>query len=197
MNRLKIFLLPIILLMGTMAQAQKSVEFYLLNGYSVTIRGGSNLHDWSEKVEKARATGHLTWNGTSSFDINSLKVTFDVNSIKSSEGSIMNNKTYKALKNTQYPQITFVLTSPVKGITADGKAQTINVPGNLTIAGVSRPVTLIAKTTASGNKIISEGALAVKMSDYKIEQVTALFGTLKVSNDVSIDFKTSFAINNN
>lgn len=197
MKILKNSLLPILLLLGMAVHAQKVSNFSLANGYVITINGGSNLHDWSEKATKATATGSLTWDANNQFDITSLKLTVDVNSIKSSEGSIMNNKTYKALKNSQHPQITFVLTSPVKAVPADGKAHNINARGNLTIAGVTKPITLVLKATSSATRMDCEGKYSLKMSDYNIEQITALFGTMKVADGVTVDFKTSFSISNN
>ncbi len=163
------------------------VNYVLNNDFKITIEGGSNLHDWTENVEKAGATSSVTWNSNGSFILNNLTVTVNVQSIKSSEGGVMNGKTYKALKSDSHPTITFTLTSPLQ-VSQGGT--TVTATGNLTMAGASRPVTIHAKINSSPNSNISiEGSVPLKMTDFGIDPPTALFGALKVGNDVTIQFK--------
>lgn len=164
---------------------------YVLNkDYKFTINGGSNLHDWSENVEKVGASGVVNWNSNGTFEINTLTVTLNVQSIKSSEGSTMNGKTYKALKSDSHPTITFTLTSPLQ-VSQGGTS--VAAAGNLTVAGVTRKVTIHAKINSSPNSNINiEGTVPLKMTDFGIDPPTALFGALKVGNDVTIQFKTNF-----
>ena len=162
---------------------------YVLNkDYKLTINGGSNLHDWSENVEKVGASGVVNWNSNGSLEISTLTLTANVQSIKSSEGATMNGKTYKALKSDSHPIITFTLTSPLQ-VTQGSSSATAT--GNLSIAGVTRKVTIHAKISSTPNSTINiEGSLPLKMTDFGIDPPTALFGALKVSNDVNIQFKT-------
>ena len=163
---------------------------YVLNkDYKLTINGGSNLHDWTENVEKAAANASITWNSNGAFTLNGLTVVVYVQSIKSSEGGVMNGKTYKALKSDSYPTITFTLTAPLQ-VSQGGT--TVVATGNLNIAGVTRGITIHAKVNATANNNISiEGAVALRMSEFGIDPPNALFGALKVSNNVTIQFKTN------
>ena len=162
----------------------------LNSDYKFTINGTSNLHDWSENVEKVSGTGNVNWNSNGTFEINTLTVTLNVQSIKSSEGNTMNGKTYKALKSDSHPTITFDLTSPLQ--VSQGGTSVI-ATGNLSIAGVTRRVTIHAKINSSPNSNFNiEGTVPVKMTDFGIDPPTALFGALKVGNDVTIQFKTNF-----
>jgi len=50
-----------------------------------------------------------------------------------------------------------------------------------------------AKVNMQGkSKLIFEGSQPISMSDYGISAPTALFGTLKTGNDITINFKVSF-----
>ena len=163
---------------------------YVLNkDYKLTINGGSNLHDWTENVEKAAVNASVTWNSNGTFTLNGLKVVVYVQSIKSSEGGVMNGKTYKALKSDSYPTITFTLTAPLQ-VSQGGT--TVVATGNLNIAGVTRGVTIHAKVNSTANNNITiEGAVPLRMSEFGIDPPNALFGALKVSNNVTIQFKTN------
>jgi polyisoprenoid-binding protein YceI len=163
---------------------------YVLNkDYKLTINGGSNLHDWTENVEKAAANASVTWNSNGTFTLNGLTVVVYVQSIKSSEGGVMNGKTYKALKSDSYPTITFTLTAPLQ-VSQGGT--TVVATGNLNIAGVTRGVTIHAKVNSTANNNITiEGAVPLRMSEFGIDPPNALFGALKVSNNVTIQFKTN------
>jgi polyisoprenoid-binding protein YceI len=185
-------ILPLIfILLGYQLPAQ---SIYALDpGYVFTIHGSSNLHDWDESAGSATANASFTWNSNGSFDVNSLNLSVAVESIKSTEGSIMNNKTYNALKSGKYPVINFVLTAPIKSITPNVNGNAVTATGNLTIAGVTKPVTIQAKVFTNGqNAVTFEGSQKINMNDFGIDSPTALFGMLKVTPDVTIKFKTSF-----
>ena len=187
MKALKSILAMVLILTASHLFGQ--TNYVLINDYKLTINGGSNLHDWTENVTKAGVTANVTWNSNGSFMLNGLTVTVYVQSIKSSEGGTMNGKTYKALKSDSHPTITFTLTSPLQ--VSEGGA-TVTATGNLNVAGVTRAVTIHAKVNSSSNSNISiEGSVPLKMNDFGIDPPTALFGALKVSNDVTIQFKTN------
>jgi polyisoprenoid-binding protein YceI len=164
-------------------------NYFLNKDYKLTINGGSNLHDWTENVEKAAVNASVTWNSNGTFTLNGLTVVVYVQSIKSSEGGVMNGKTYKALKSDSYPTITFTLTAPLQ-VSQGGT--TVVATGNLNIAGVTRGVTIHAKVNSTANNNITiEGAVPLRMSEFGIDPPNALFGALKVSNNVTIQFKTN------
>src|SRR5689334_21075197 len=64
----------------------------------IIIAGTSNVHDWEEKVETLYGNGTITWNTDGSLNLTSLLIKVDCKAIKSSHGSLMDNKTYDALK---------------------------------------------------------------------------------------------------
>jgi polyisoprenoid-binding protein YceI len=172
-------------------------KYLLEKDYSFTIHGTSNLHDWDEKVQTVTGDAVINWNADKSFDLNAIHIKIDVHSIKSNEGSGMNNNTYKALKADANPSITFVLYPPVKSIKAGATENNISMTGSLTIAGVTKPVTMQVKLIMdSQGKLTIEGAQVIKMADYNVTPPTALFGTIKTGDSITLNFKGSFIISN-
>lgn len=173
----------------------KEDNFSLIKDYTVTIRGTSNLHDWDENVETVTGNSFVNWNKDGSFNLISLWIKMEVNSIKSDKGSIMDNNTYKALKSENNPQIIFKLITPIKSIQANATSKTFIATGNLTIAGVTNPVNIDVKVLMKDKVTLSfTGAQVISMSDYKIKAPTALLGTLKTANEITLDFKTKFIL---
>jgi polyisoprenoid-binding protein YceI len=186
-------LLGALLIAANNIQAQNN---YSLAAFTVTIDGTSNLHSWNEKVETVSGKGNINWNINKSFTLQSFNIVMQVSSIKSDEGSTMNNKTYKALKSDQFPTITFLLTQPV-AVSSGSTPLSVVAKGNLTIAGVTRSITIPIKISADGNKKITiAGAQQVKMTDYGVDPPTALFGMLKTGDAITISFNTNFSFVN-
>ncbi len=174
------------------AVADKNI-YTVASDYVVTIHGTSNLHAWDEKVQKVTGKGTINWNKDGSFDLSGITIKMDVHSIKSDMGSVMDNNTYKALKAEEHPEIVFTLLGQAKSILANSNNKIITVNGNLTIAGVTRFVEMKAKVNMQGKgKLIFEGSQPIVMSDYGISPPTAIFGTLKTGNNITINFKISF-----
>jgi len=165
-------------------------KYILSKSYLVTILGTSNLHSWNESVQSVTGSCNINWNQDGSFNLEKLYMSMEVNSIKSTEGGIMDRNTYKALKADNYPEIIFSLASPIK---AEASANSISAQGFLTIAGVTKPITMQVKIVMQGQgNLMFEGAQTIKMTDYGITPPTALFGTLKTGDVITINFKTSF-----
>jgi hypothetical protein len=73
-------------------------DYITLTKSTVTINGSSNVHDWTSNAKNVSVAGALTVVGGELTGIQSLKVVFPVKGIKSDKGSIMDDKTYDALK---------------------------------------------------------------------------------------------------
>lgn len=172
-----------------------SSTYILSKDYTVTIHGTSNLHAWDEKVGIVSGEGTVNPNSDGSYDVEAIHIKMEVHSIKSDMGSIMNNNTYKALKAEANPQIIFALITPVTSIHVKAGEKTVLVKGNLTIAGVTRPVSVQVKIAMpESGLLLFEGSQTIKMTDYDIKPPTALLGTLKTGDEITINFKTSFEL---
>jgi hypothetical protein len=171
--------------------------YTLTNDYAVSINGTSNLHNWDEKVKTVTGEGVVNRVSDIIFDLESISIKMDVHSTKSDMGAIMNNNTYKALKADANPQIIFMLTSPVRSLSVKSNEKIISAKGNLTIAGVTKAVEIQVKISMSDSgRLVFEGSQSIQMTDYGIKPPVALFGTLKTGDEIKINFKTNFSINN-
>ncbi len=178
--------------------APGTTTYILSKEYTVTIHGTSNLHSWDETVETISGYGSMSSNSDGSMNLDAVSIKMEVHSIKSDMGSMMNSNTYKALKADANPQIIFTLASPLKSIQTNPGSPVVTAKGNLTIAGVTKPVEMKVKIFLQGQgKLSFEGAQTVKMTDYGVQPPTALMGTLKTGNEITINFKTSFTAKTN
>jgi len=193
MKSLKVCLVLAAVILLTSAAVVKS-NYTLSKEYTVGIHGTSNLHNWDEQVVTVTGDGDIDWNADASYDLNAMNIRMDVHSIKSTEGSMMDKNTYKALKADEHPQITFVLNAPVKSIPVG--VHTIAAKIELTIAGVTRTIDMNVTSAASARgNIIFEGAKTINMTDYGIKPPVALLGTMRTGDAITIKFKTVFVIN--
>ena len=176
--------LIISLICGTNIQAQS----LKLNPktFSMTISGTTNVHNFDSKV--TQASGELV---ISDKKAQSLVIEIPVKGIKSNEG-LMDKKTYEAFSADKNPTITFHSTE-INNLAVTDNDIAVTVTGNMTIAGVTRKVTL----TATG-KIIKpgvyefKGTIPVKMTDYKMKPPTAMLGLMKVGDDVKLKYTVTF-----
>ncbi len=161
-----------------------SQESFKVKNFKMSIEGTSTLHDWESEVTKLEANGSLDLSGSQLTGINSLKVAIPVKGIVSPKGRIMDNKTYDALKADKYPNITFRLDKA----TVNGSK--VQATGKLTIAGKTQTVTLNAASKIDGaGNITFQGSKEIKLSDYDMEPPTALMGTVKTGEEVTVKYE--------
>ena len=108
---------------------------------------------------------------------------------------MMNNNTYKALKADDHPEIIFALATQLPGIPVDAKGKVIAAKVNLSIAGVTKTIDMSVTVTAvSHGNIAFEGSKTIKMTDYGVKPPVAMLGTMKTGDEITIHFKTVFAV---
>lgn len=186
---LKNAFLIFILIFGYKVQAQQVFEL-IPDSSVMTIKGTSSLHDWEMKVEKVvcKLTAET---GNKPLSITGLQLTVPSNGI-TADKSIMNRKAHTALKSDKYPQITFNLLSAVKvGMTNETFSGTAT--GELTLAGITKKITLQFSGKYSGNKKLQiKGTEKIDMTDFGIQPPTAMLGTLKTGKEVTVTYILNF-----
>ncbi|MBL7829266.1 MAG: YceI family protein [Saprospiraceae bacterium] len=164
---------------------------YRISNYSLVIKGTSNLHDWECKVNEVRAYGAMTADAGGLKSINALNVEIPVKTIKSTKGSIMDNKMYNALKADAYANINYKL-EKVNGMNQRGGGYDINTTGYLTIAGSTKKIDLyVYGQMGSDQSITFKGSKKFKMTDYSVSPPTALMGTLTTGDEVEVVFQVT------
>jgi polyisoprenoid-binding protein YceI len=173
-----------------------SQNAYSLKQYLATIRGTSNVRGWSQNIGSIWGNCNVILDADKIISLQSFKLGMQVKSIRSDDYPIMNDLTYKALKGDEFPEITFSLVGPVDSIRGSGSTSFRVARGRLTIAGITREITLPMKFVLENNLIIVEAEQKVKMTEYGVTPPTALFGLIKTGNIITLNFKATFLANN-
>src|SRR2546429_8269797 len=83
----------------------------------------------------------------------------------------------------QYPDIVFHSTK-VTGNTIDD----LKIAGDLTLNGVTRPITIPTKVTVTGNDLRAQGEFSIDRSDFKVKATSAFHGLVRVRSKVKFEF---------
>src|SRR5689334_828680 len=87
----------------------------------------------------------------------------------------------------KYPDITFQSTNvTAKGLGAGRYDVRIN--GNLTLHGVTRPITIPATITLNGSTLRAVGEFSIDRDDYKVKATSAFHGMVRVDDDIKFEF---------
>lgn len=164
---------------------------YRATNFSLAINGTSNLHDWTSTAKEVRANGDMVLATGVLKAIQSLTVEIPVKMIKSAKGSIMDNKTYDALKANSNPNIVYKL-EKITSLSSKAGSYDIGASGALTIAGHTNKIDLTVQgKVGSDGSITFSGSKKLKMTDYKIKPPTALLGTMTTGDEVEIVFQVT------
>jgi polyisoprenoid-binding protein YceI len=174
----------------TLTNGNISTKFRSSN-LDLSISGTSSLHDWEMKSKqgKCEVVFELGENDKIT-SVSGLNFSLDATTIKS-EYTMMDNNTYKALKTKTNKNISFVLTSGTV-TQSDPSSYLVKVIGNLTIAGKTQKIDLAATAKYNGadKSFTINGSKKLKMTDYGVDPPTAMLGTIKTGNDITISFSS-------
>ncbi len=172
----------------------QSDSYEILDKSTIQVEGTSTLHDWTSDVEKFGS--YIKFNAaalegdTLSNPVESLSLTIPVKSIESGKGG-MNRRTYDALKSDDFPNIMFQM-NKAELVNADSAltSMELNVEGNLTIAGSSKNITLpVTGTKQDDGSFKFTGEYELNMKDYDVDPPSAMLGTIKAGEMVTIPFE--------
>ncbi len=185
--------LCICLATGYSLQAQSVYNLSASKDNVVKVVGSSNVHDWNMVAQNPTCEaefGAITGDNIPK-SLSSLSFSVNAKSLKSEHDS-MDGRTYKTIKADEYPKITFKLTSAT--ITSTQKSKfLIKASGNLTIAGVTKPIIMqVNGEVKADNTITCTGEEKIKLTDYNIQPPSFMLGAMKVANDLSIKFTLNF-----
>ena len=176
-----IVLIPLLLFASMLVRAQES--YTLSNESTLTVDGTSTLHDWTVTANTFQGTlqGNAQVITTISFEV-------DVASIVSTRGATMDKKTHNALKMEEHPKIVF----SARDVTfSEGSDQSLT--GKMTIAGVDKDAVIIVAIKKSEGKIQITGKHKITLQEYGMEPPTAMFGSIVVGDEVTVNFDLIFA----
>lgn len=157
----------------------------LVKANKMTVQGSSTLHDWESEITKAEVRGEFLISDNQLKEVKNVEVKVPVESIKSTKGKMMDSKTYDAFNASKHPYIIYKANN-AKVNPATG---TVDASGTLTMAGASKAMDVQGKFS-----ILENGNIRLtltrkfKMSEFKMDPPTAMMGTVKVGDEVTVNF---------
>ena len=156
----------------------------------MTIKGTSTLHDWESDVTQLQGSAQIKIQDRCP-QFEQVALTIPVESIKSGKAA-MDKNTYEALQEEKYPNIQFTL-QDIKSL-EPGK---ISATGKLSMTGTTQLVELSAEYNIPyPGQISLHGSHTMKMTDFGIAPPTAVFGTIKTGDEITIDYTLYLNKNN-
>ena len=170
-------------LSGTWAVSDGSYAGYrvdeVLNNTDVTVVGRT------EEVTGTLAVENLT--------LTAADLTVDVASITTDSSSRDAYFRDNALRVSEYPEATFTLTGPVTAVATPvvGEVQTLTATGDLTIAGVTRSVSVELEAVLNDGSGQVAGSIPITFADFGVEAPT--LGFVSVEPDGFVEFSLVIA----
>jgi len=162
---------------------------YMVESSEMSIAGTSTLHDWESSVNEVLVECKFNFENETLSGIEELMVTIPAKSIISTKGSIMDNKTWKALKHEEHPNITYQL-KEVTSIEKTPEGLIFVLNGLVNLAGVEKTIDLqVTGKTLGDEKMEFQGSQKFIMTEYEMVPPTALFGQIKTGDEITVRFK--------
>lgn len=161
---------------------------FTLKPTKAVIKGSSSLHDWESAITQMEGKGSFETKDDALVAVKDVVIKIAVKGIKSKEGKKMDNKTYETFNADKNPYITYTLSNAVVKVNASS-AVTLEAAGKLTMAGntQSTPLSATGKKLPNGDLQLSFSK-KLKMTDFKMEPPVMLLGTIKVGDEITVDF---------
>jgi len=184
--------LPLLLAVATLPfapplRAQHTVSF--TPSSKIVIEGKSNVHAWTcaTSTFEATATAPELPLSESGSKLSTLTLSIPVQSLDCGHGD-MNKNLRKTMHADQHPPITYHMTS--YAATRKGDSYEVNMDGAVTINGVEKPIHVHASVTpnATGGADVV-GSAPIRTTDFGVQPVKVMLGTLRTSPDVTITFR--------
>lgn len=189
---MRAFLSALILAAASTTAGGQTVTMKLDPASSVRVEGTSNIHDWHAVSTELTADITVAAPVASTSRVESVRLTLPVTSLKSGKGGLDKNM-YKAMNAPTHPTITFVMQTYTSVEQAGSCGATIT--GLLTVNGVEKPISAEAVITVDARGTMNAvGSTSFRMTEFGIKPVTALMGTIRTADLVTIKFDLSGAV---
>ena len=170
---------------------------FSLKSVKATIEGTSTLHKWVSKITIMEGKGLFQLKDNMLASIKNAEIKIAVEGIISEKGKKMDNKTYETFKSDEYPYITYTFSNAVIKID-DSNIVSMEAAGTLCMAGVSKldSITANGKKLPNGDLQLTVSKI-IKMTDFNMKPPVMFLGTIKVGDEITVNFDfVLYEINN-
>jgi polyisoprenoid-binding protein YceI len=135
-------------------------------------------------------SGTMTVDGD---EVTEVDVEVDLTTLQSDDGNRDNAIKSRGLQSDQFPTATFTLTEPipVPDELTEGQNSTASATGELTLHGVTKPVTVSLDVRLDGGSAAVVGKAPVKLTDFGMEAPTTA-RVLSIQDDAEFEFQIFF-----
>lgn len=154
---------------------------------NLTVFGTSNVHDWEINAEKQQ--GNMALNSENG--IKTLEIIIEAEGLKSGKSG-MDKNTYKALNTKTHKNIEFKYASTTATEKNGNDTYKLSTQGMLKINGVSKTIPITLDLKLVDGVVTVTGKKTIKMTDFEVDPPTALLGTIKTGDEVTISFNSKF-----
>jgi polyisoprenoid-binding protein YceI len=166
------------------------VRYTFTEESEVRVEGTSSLHDWSAEGTSIAGMMEITGGGglLDGGTLTKGNLTIPVGGLDT-DNNTMNKKMRAALKADTYSTITYQLVSATVTGAPEGNSVQILATGELTLAGVSKTIEVkLDGHDLGGGKLRLIGSYALQMTEYGMKPPSAMLGTIKTGDMVTIHF---------
>lgn len=132
-----------------------------------------------------KVTGGITLDGAT---VTKAAFTVDMASVQSDQSRRDGQYRGRIMSTDQFPASAFTLTEPIdlKTLPADGATVTAAATGDLTLRGVTKPVTFEVKARRSGSRLEVNGSIPIVFDEWGIPSPS--FGPAQVEDRGTLEF---------
>lgn len=182
-------LLLALVLLFAFPHAVPAQSHYSIDSNSIIhLNGTSTVRNWTMIAHDFTGSAVFSFDDDNELrSITQFSIRLPVHNLKS-DSHVTEKSAYKALKDDKFKYITFELRSA--GFKESGTKHYILVlHGDLTIAGVTQPTTLVLYAAMDDDgSILCSGSLPVSLSDYDITRPSMLLGAMKIGDMLALTY---------
>lgn len=184
-SRFSLPILSILLVLALGFAGWRATSFTFDDSGKIWVEGTSTVHDWDCQVGQFAGTLDADVSDEGLVALSGTSVTVPVQGIDCDNGT-MNGKARSALGNSP---IRFKLSKAQIGAPGADGWFPVTTTGQLTISGTTKTVQIPVKAKAlDGGRFRFTGKHALLMTDYGMDPPTALLGTLKTGDEITVHF---------
>lgn len=126
-------------------------------------------------------------------EVTSLSVTVDMTTLESDQSRRDSAMNSRGLETDSFPNASFSLTSPIElGSTpSEGETFTASAVGELTLHGVTQPISLDIEGSLVEGKVVIVGSVEIALADYAIEKPTG-FSVISIADVGVLEIQLAF-----
>lgn len=125
--------------------------------------------------------------------VTTLNVVVDMTTLQSDQSRRDGAMKTRGLETNSFPEATFSLTAPIElgSAPAEGETFTASAAGDLTLHGVTQPISLDLEGSLVEGKVVVVGSVEVALADYAIEKPTG-FSVVSIADIGVLEIQLAF-----